>query len=199
MINETVIREFWFGLERDDAAVANECAALWWKKNPAVDAQMRQRFQSLVEAVGRGEHDDWVNTAQGRLALILVTDQFPRNIYRDTPKAFAFDAVALAFARSGIESVADRLLRPIERVFFYLPFEHSEVLADQEQAVTLFTQLFAEAKPEHKTLFANYLDFAQRHRAVVQRFGRFPHRNRIVGRPSTAQEEKFLNEPGSSF
>jgi uncharacterized protein (DUF924 family) len=199
MTGDEEIRHFWFGVESDDAAVANSCAALWWEKNPAVDAQMRTRFKSLVEAAGRGELQDWAATAQGRLALILLCDQFPRNIYRDQPQAFAFDSIALRYAREGLIDAVDCELRLIERVFYYLPFEHSEALDDQNQSVELFAQLLAESKPLDKTLFADYLDFAERHRAIIRRFGRFPHRNDILGRVSTAEEIAFLAEPGSSF
>jgi uncharacterized protein (DUF924 family) len=199
MGSETEVREFWFGSESTDAGVARARSALWWQKNAEVDAQMRERFQPLVDEVGAGLHRGWSATAPGALALILLSDQFPRNIYRDTPRAFAFDALALAFARTLLDAGFERKLRPIERVFCYLPFEHSEVLADQDRSVELFTALQDEAAAEDRELFAGYLDFARRHRSVIQRFGRFPHRNRILGRVSTAAESAFLQEPGSSF
>jgi uncharacterized protein (DUF924 family) len=193
------IHRFWFGTATSDAAIAKAQAALWWEKSAAVDADMRERFQALVEAVGCGAHRDWAETARGALALILLTDQFPRNIFRETPRAFAFDAQALEFACTLFARGLDRQLRPIERVFCYLPFEHSEALADQDRAVELFKQLWSEVAPAEKAPFANYLDFAERHRQVVERFGRFPHRNRILGRASTALEQAFLRGPGSSF
>lgn len=193
------VRRFWFGDERADAAVAADRAALWWEKNADVDGRMRQRFQSLVEAVGAGAHRDWADSAGGLLALILLTDQFPRNIFRGTPRSFAFDARALEFARAAIAHGFDRQLRRIERVFCYMPFEHSENLADQDRAVELFGGLRDEAPAADAALFADYLDFAERHRAIVRRFGRFPHRNGILGRDSTAEEIEFLRQPGSSF
>jgi uncharacterized protein (DUF924 family) len=199
MESEAGILDFWFGSESTDAAVAKTRTALWWEKNAEVDAQMRERFQTVVDAVGAGAHREWLATPHGALALILTADQFPRNIYRDTSQAFAFDALALAFARQTIDAGFDRALRPIERVFCYLPFEHSEALADQDRAVALFNALHEAVAPENKKLFAGYLDFAARHRAVIERFGRFPHRNRILERDSTAAEVAFLREPGSSF
>jgi uncharacterized protein (DUF924 family) len=199
MQGEAYIRDFWFGSESTDAVVAKTQAALWWKKNAAVDTQMRERFQAVVEEVGAGAHREWSAAPHGALALILLADQFPRNIYRDTPQAFAFDTLALGFARTAIAAEFDRALRPIERVFCYLPFEHSELLADQDRAVELYETLLAEVETENKKLFAGYLDFAERHRSAIRRFGRFPHRNRILGRVSTAEEKVFLSEPGSSF
>lgn len=197
MQSEAEVRDFWFGNEDSDAAVAKARSALWWEKNTAIDAQMRERFQPLLDAVGAGAHRDWLSEPRGALALIIVTDQFPRNIHRDTPQAFAFDDLAREFARAAIDAGFDRALRPIERVFCYLPFEHSEALADQDRSVQLFEVLHGSAAD--KELFAGYLDFARRHRAVIERFGRFPHRNRILGRTSTAEEIAFLQQPGSSF
>jgi uncharacterized protein (DUF924 family) len=197
--SEASIHEFWFGSETSAAAVAQSRTALWWEKNAEVDAQMRERFAPLVEEAGAGAYRSWLARPHGALALVLLTDQFPRNIYRDTPMAFAFDPLALEFARMAIDAGLDRQLRPIERVFCYLPFEHAETLADQGRAVDLFTALHAEVADMDKELFAGYLDFAVRHRAVIERFGRFPHRNRILGRESTTEEIEFLRQPGSSF
>lgn len=199
MQTEADVRDFWFGSDPTDAGVAKARAALWWEKNAEVDARMRERFQGLVEEVGAGAHPEWLETPHGILASIIVTDQFPRNIYRDTPKSFVFDNVALGLARSVVDAKADRMLRPIERVFCYLPFEHSESLVDQDRAVELFKALHASVPPADQKFFAGYLDFAERHRAVIERFGRFPHRNRILGRTSTKEETAFLATPGSSF
>lgn len=199
MIDANEVRRFWFGDEVADAAVAKSQMPLWWDKNPAIDAQMRERFQALVEAVGAGAHRDWAENPEGLLALILVADQFPRNIHRDTPKSFAFDAQALQLTRMAVAKGFDRRLRPIERVFCYMPFEHSEDSADQERAVELFQALVDEAPASDKKIFEHNLEFAKKHRAVILRFGRFPHRNRILGRESTTDEIEFLRQPGSSF
>lgn len=199
MHSEAEVRDFWFGDEDSDAAVAKAQSVLWWEKNAAIDAQMRDRFQPLVDTVTAGAQRDWLSAPHSALALILVADQFPRNIHRDTAQAFALDSLAREFSRAVIDAGFDRALRPIERVFCYLPFEHSEAIADQARSVELFTALREEAAAENRKLFAGYLDFAVRHREVVRRFGRFPHRNRILGRTSTAEEIEFLQQPGSSF
>jgi uncharacterized protein (DUF924 family) len=133
------------------------------------------------------------------LALILLLDQLPRAIHRATPEAFAQDSKALKVAEQGLESGADRLLRPIERLFVYLPFEHSEDMADQDRSVQLFRDLAASVPENHRETFAGFVDYAVKHREVITRFGRFPHRNLILGRESTPEEKAFLEQPGSSF
>jgi uncharacterized protein (DUF924 family) len=133
------------------------------------------------------------------LALILLLDQLPRAIHRATPAAFAQDSKARRVAGRGLESGADRLLRPIERLFIYLPFEHSEDIADQDRSVELFRELAASVPKAHLRTFAGFVDYAVRHREVIARFGRFPHRNLILGRESTPEEKAYLEQPGSSF
>jgi uncharacterized protein (DUF924 family) len=193
------IKEFWFGNNTDDAATAQAQAKLWWSKDDAQDRLITQRFATMTAQAGSGLLGAWLATAAGRQALILLCDQFPRNMYRNTPQSFAFDAKALQIAKDGLALQMDQQLRPIERVFFYLPLEHSEALADQEHAVRLFDALVKQSQPEHQTVFQNFLNFAIRHRDVIARFGRFPHRNAILGRVSTDEEVQFLSEPGSSF
>lgn len=193
------IHEFWFGTQADDAAVAAERARLWWAKDEQADREIERRFAAWVERAARGELDGWAATPPGRLALILLTDQFPRNIYRGTPQSFAFDRHALAWCRQGLAAGMDGALRPIERVFFYLPLEHAESMADQELSVALFERLAAGVEPAQRAAFDGFLDYARRHRDVVARFGRFPHRNRILGRASSVEELAFLQQKGSSF
>jgi uncharacterized protein (DUF924 family) len=193
------VLEFWFGSDRDDAAVAKEKSALWWSKNPQLDDEIRQRFESSIKKAAASELSDWQATPRGRLALILLIDQFPRNIYRDSAQAFAYDSKALAWSLDGIDHGLDLKLRPIERVFFYLPLEHAESLEHQEQSVKRFRELVDAVGAEQKHIFAEYLDFAVRHREIVARFGRFPHRNKILGRVSTPEELAFLAGAGSSF
>lgn len=193
------IRTFWFGAQTDDAIVANEQAALWWRKDTNTDEQICRRFGALTASASRGDLDAWLSAAEGRLALILLTDQFPRNMYRNTPKAFAFDPLAVAWCKDGLRENMHDALRPIERVFFYLPLEHSESREDQELSVGLFTELLEKVKPEAQPAFEGFLDFAVRHRDIIARFGRFPHRNQILGRESSTEEIDFLREKGSSF
>jgi len=195
---ETIL-DFWFGTAGDDAVVAKDQAALWWSKNETHDDEIRRRFEDDVRAAAHGELDPWAATARGRLALIILLDQFPRNIYRETAQAFAYDERALVLTLEGLERGTDRELRPIERVFFYLPLEHSESLAHQERSVECFGALLASVPAERENTFKEYMDFAIRHRDIIARFGRFPHRNEILERASTAEELAFLAEPGSSF
>lgn len=198
-VNPEDVLAFWFGREAGDSATAESQKKLWWSKDAVIDAEIRERFGALVATAAGGAHREWAREPRGRLALILLFDQFPRNIYRDTPQAFAHDGLALRLALDGIDSGADRGLRAIERVFFYLPLEHAESTDIQARSVALFEGLRNGAAVAERRIFDGYLDFALRHRDIVQRFGRFPHRNRILGRASTAAEIDFLQQPGSGF
>ncbi|MGE5649801.1 MAG: DUF924 family protein [Bacillota bacterium] len=193
------IHAFWFGAETDDALLAQERARLWWAKDAATDREIERRFAACVDQAVAGALDGWAATPRGRLALILLTDQFPRNIYRGTPRSFAYDRYALAWCKQGLAAGVHHALRPIERVFFYLPLEHSEAADDQTQAVALFEELVAQAGATRQAAFDGFLDYARRHRDVIVRFGRFPHRNQILGRQSSPDELAFLRQPGSSF
>lgn len=193
------IKEFWFGKQLDDEAVAKEKSSLWWSKHDASDVEIRQRFGPCIDLAYRHELNHWANSPHGLLALILLTDQFPRNAYRGTPQAFAYDELARAWCKQGLAQGHDLQLRPIERVFFYLPLEHAENLQDQEQAVALFTKLAESASQQSQANFDGFLHFAVRHHEIIQRFGRFPHRNQILGRESTDAEVEFLKQKGSSF
>ncbi|GAB4186161.1 MAG: DUF924 family protein [Wenzhouxiangellaceae bacterium] len=193
------IIDYWFGNDDDDAQIAKRQAELWWSKNDDVDSEIKQRFEPLTLAAEAGELDDWLGEPQGRLALILLTDQFPRNMYRDTPDAFRFDPLARQLMLDGLEQGADQALRPIHRLFYYLPLEHSENLAHQQRCVALFRELADAVSADQKPTFTGFIDFAVRHHDIIERFGRFPHRNRILGRQSTAEETEFLKQPNSSF
>jgi len=161
----------------------------WWRKDPAFDAQIAARFATLHARAAQGELFSWRGTAQGRLAEILVLDQFSRNLYRDDARAFAQDAQALVLAQEAVGQGLDAALQPIERGFLYLPYMHSESLLIHEEALRLFVA----------NDLTDNLDFERRHLAILQRFGRYPHRNALLGRPSTPEEAAFLREPGSSF
>lgn len=199
MENPATILEFWFGTNKGDAAVASERAKLWWIKRDETDSAIRERFEAVVRKAVQRELDAWGESPQGRLALIILTDQFTRNMFRNTPGAFAWDELARTWCKEGLRNNMHNALRPIERVFFYLPLEHSESLDDQEQSVTLFRELVDSVGEPGRDVFAGFLDYARRHREVIARFGRFPHRNHILGRESTVEEIAFLKEPGSSF
>ena len=158
-------------------------------KDPALDETIRTRFGATLEAAARCELFGWRATPEGRLAEIIVLDQFSRNVYRDTARAFAQDALALVLAQELVASTQDRSLPVAQRIFAYMPYMHSESALVHTQALALFSQPGMESN----------LDFEMRHKAIVDRFGRYPHRNAILGRTSTAEELAFLSEPGSSF
>lgn len=193
------ILQFWFGEEVSNQAIAKSQAALWWSKNAVIDAQMRAEFSDWLDAAAKGALVHWQQQPASYLALIILLDQFPRNIYRGTASAFAYDTQALSLAQQGVANGLDQQLTPIQRVFFYLPLEHAEDLAAQEQAISLFAQLEQMVSPAEQALFAGYTEFARKHRDIIARFGRFPHRNAILGRRSSAEELAFLSQPGSGF
>jgi len=190
---------FWFGDDPDDAAVAKAKAELWWGHRQETDELLQSNFGAAASSAAAGILDHWTGSPRGRLALILLLDQLPRAIHRATPAAFAQDPQARAAAEQGLASGADRLLRPIERLFFYLPFEHSEDLADQDRSVGLYRELVTSVPTAHRETFAAFVDYAVKHRDVIRQFGRFPHRNLILGRESSPEERTFLEQPGSSF
>ncbi|AKU90495.1 DUF924 family protein [Vulgatibacter incomptus] len=189
----------WFGEEPDDWAAPADRHPLWFGGGPQVDEDLRRRFATDVERARAGALDAWKATPRGRLALLILLDQLPRNLFRGTPEAFASDPAALALALEGIDRGDDRALRPIERTFAYLPLEHAEDRGIQARGVACFEALLAEAPERVRKTYESFLDYAVRHRVIVDRFGRFPHRNAILGRKSTPEEEAFLREPGSSF
>ena len=184
------ILDFWFGVPSDPDY--GKARPLWFTKSEATDEVVRQRFGATVEAALSGALRDWAADPRGTLASIIILDQFTRNIFRDTPHAFAGDAQALRLASDLVDRNADRSLMPVERWFAYMPFQHSEFLNDQLESVRLFEQLAQDG-------LAEPLPWAIRHMEIIRRFGRFPHRNSILGRESTAEEVAFLKEPGSRF
>ncbi len=186
------ILAFWFGSPAE--VDHGKARPAWFRKDEAFDEEIRRRFLAEVEAALAGRRDDWAEAPGSALALLILLDQFPRNLFRNTARAFAGDGQALALARQVIGQGWDRDLLPVQRVFVYLPFEHSEALADQEYSITLFDAL-GEAHP----VLAPFVDFAHRHREVIVRFGRFPHRNALLARSSSADETDYLAQPGSGF
>ena len=190
---------FWFGDSSDDGHVIAHNNARWWQANARFDAEIAARFGALREDAIAGDLDDWLQSPRGRLALIILIDQFSRNICRGKAQAFAHDGLARHWCEDGLKANADDALRPIERVFFYLPLEHSESNDDQDLSVTLFRMLRDSVTQAQREAFANFLRYAERHRAVIARFGRFPHRNAVLGRESTVEELRFLEQPGSPF
>lgn len=193
------ILDFWFG-ELDELGCANPSQRkLWWTKSEAFDDTIRSQFRRDYEAVVAGEREAWRSTARGSLAYIIVLDQFSRNMFRNTAQMFAADALAREVCCEGLETGFDDQLSFDERVFFYLPLEHSEEIADHDRCHEVFARLCETAPDALKNDADYYLDYARRHRAIIDRFGRYPHRNEILGRASTDEEIEFLKEPGSSF
>jgi len=186
------VLDFWFGPPDAKGRLATREA--WFHKDPAFDATIRDRFGDLIDAALRGELDTWEADPRSALALLIVLDQFTRNTRRDSAGAFAGDAQALGIARRMVAAGQDRPLPGVMRQFLYLPYEHSESLADQDEALRLFAQLGRD-HPE----LAGLLQWAQKHQVIVARFGRFPHRNALLGRASTDAELEFLKQPGSGF
>ena len=195
---ETVLN-YWFGASGSAREIAERQSKLWFGKLPEKDREVSEKFPSTFQAAVAGSLDDWTVTPRGRLALVIVLDQFPHHIHRDMPEAFAQDDKALALSLAALTASEDKSLAPIERVFLYLPLEHAESIAMQDLSVAQYQQLVDKAGESERALFANFLDYAHKHREVVLRFGRFPHRNDILGRASSAAEIEFLKQPGSRF
>lgn len=190
---------FWFGTEADDGIVVREKRRLWFAPDAALDALVSERFGALHAQAAHGAMDGWTHTPRGRLALILLLDQISRQLYRGTAAAYAHDGGALALCRDGLERACDRALRPVERLFFYLPLEHAEDLVAQRESLAHAEALRDEVPAAWRDAFETNADFARRHLEIMERFGRFPHRNAALGRASTPAEEAFLRTPGSSF
>ena len=184
------ILDFWFGPPA--SPVHGQSRPEWFRKNSAFDAEIRARFGAAIETALAGGFADWT-APRATLARVLLLDQLTRNGFRDNPRAFAGDPLALAAAEAAIARGDDRVLIPVERWFMYLPFEHSEDLARQERGIALCTRLRDE------TGLGDPLIWAEKHAAVIRRFGRFPHRNAVLGRESTPEEIAFLAKPGSRF
>ncbi|NJL80244.1 MAG: DUF924 domain-containing protein [Richelia sp. RM2_1_2] len=185
------ILNFWFGNPED--ADYGKPKKIWFAKEPEFDEELRRRFLTDYEKAAAGYLDEWKDSPLTCLALILLLDQFPRNIFRETPQAFATDWEALSTAHLAIAQGYDRQLLNVQRWFVYLPFVHSENIDHQRQAVKLFQKVSGDKDS------ASAIENAIRHRAVIERFGRFPHRNLILGRLSTPEEKEFLKEPGARF
>jgi uncharacterized protein (DUF924 family) len=185
------VLDFWFGAP--GSAPAGTRRPEWFRKSDAFDAAIRERFLTTYEAAVAGRLADWETGPRTLLALIIVLDQFPRNVFRGSPRAFATDSRALAAAERMVERGWDAALAPLERSFAYLPFEHAENRAAQERSMQLFGVLARDPAS------ADLLEWARKHCVIIERFGRFPHRNAVLGRVSTPEELEFLKQPGSSF
>lgn len=198
------VREFWFGRERFSPESLGERVSWWFgADSPAErelrDEQIRARFGALFERAARGELDTWADGPRRRLSLIILLDQFPRNLFRSSQRAFACDDKALGLALSGMQSAADAALDPVERIFFYMPLQHAERQEVQEESVLAYRRLLREAPAQLRGTFEESLRSAEQHRDIIAKFGRFPHRNRVLGRDSTAAEEEWLAREENHF
>lgn len=197
--------DFWFGPRPYSAAGLQQRMRFWFggdEPHEILDARDRdidRRFGTWIARAQGGEFDAWADSPRRRLALILLLDQLPRNVHRGTAAAFGGDAQAERLALEGLEQAADAALDPVERIFFYMPLQHSESAQVQDVSVNAFRRLQEEAPSALRALFASTLDYAQLHRDIVQRFGRFPHRNAALGRASTPEEIDWLREQGLRF
>lgn len=199
------IREFWFGIKLPlSAEQLTQRMQIWFGEQPAYlrqrnDDTCRALFEPLVQQALSGELTIWADSPRRRLSLILLLDQFTRNIYRGTSRAFAGDEQALALSLSGLQSSADAALDVAERLFFYMPLQHAETREAQDESVIAFRRLWMDAPEPQKPIFKSALSYAERHRDVIGRFGRFPHRNRTLGRLSTPEEQNYLRSGRQDF
>jgi len=195
---ETIL-DFWFGeLDEHGCAGPNQ-RKRWWHKSDDFDRTIRRQFLDDYEAILAAEHESWRSTPRGSLAMVIVLDQFSRNMFRGTPEMYAADPLAREVCCEGIDEGLDEELEFDERVFFYMPLQHSESLDDHRRSSEVFSRLRDTAPEQLVPDAENYLDYARQHRVIIERFGRFPHRNAILGRASTPDELDFLKQPDSSF
>jgi uncharacterized protein (DUF924 family) len=197
------IRDFWFGPLPLSPEGLNRRLRFWFaggtQQQRRRDAQIRERFGGLLERAAGGELAAWADGPRRRLSLIILLDQFPRHIYRGEARAFAFDSQALSLTLSGMQSAADAALDVVERIFFYMPLQHAESREVQDESVAAHRRLLGEAPQELRGAFAAALRSAENYRSIIERFGRFPHRNRALARVSTAEETRWLESGGGSF
>lgn len=191
-----LVLSFWFGSSEQDW---QERQASWWKKDPSFDAQIKDQFEPILQTLDLADIEGNCQSAHSCLAFIIITDQFARNIYRDTPEAFAYDPFALGATMYAIEQGYDLQLSPIQQTFLYMPLMHAESKEIQQLSLEKFSAIHEAAHPPYKEALRQSLTFAKAHAVIIERFGRYPHRNAILGRHSTPEEIEFLKQPNSAF
>lgn len=196
---EEDILSFWFADAVENPAQAMQRRSFWFQANPAVDELISRRFSTSIQCAARGDLSAWEQTPRACLALVILLDQFPRNLHRGKSEAFQYDSRALGVASRGVETGHLEKLSTIEQCVFVLPYEHSEDVSVQRAGIGLFERIVAGADPEWEPSARVSLHFARRHLEIVKRFGRFPHRNAVLGRPSTSAEQAYLEGGGESF
>ena len=199
MVHCEEILKFWFADSAGSVAAARERNAFWFSSDEDVDRQIWSLFADSVSDAASGIYDSWADEPDGRLALIILLDQFPRNMYRGTAEVFRHDARALAFTREGVHQQHLEYLSIPEQAFFLMPYQHSESLEVQEEGVRLYDRLARDAADEWRELAEGYRDFAVRHHDIIAQFGRFPHRNQALGRKPTPAEVHYLESGGDTF
>lgn len=193
------IIEFWFADALTDPARAESRMPFWFKSTPEDDAAIAQRFTTTLQQAAEGTLAHWETQPRSALALAIALDQFPRNIHRGTPAAFDYDREALNVAKHGVAAGHLEALTTIEQAFFLMPFQHCENRACQREGVVLFERMVEEALPEWRAIAESMLRYARLHHEIIERYGRFPHRNRILGRTSTPEEQTYLATDHESF
>ena len=195
----TEVLDFWFASREPDAAGIDSRMELWFGTDESVDQELSERFGELLQSAGKGELDDWAATPTGRLALILLLDQYSRNINRGSAAAFEYDRKALGLCVEGVNQGAHKQLDPFQQAFLFMPLQHAESMKVQEKSVEVF-QALAQSVPETlRETFDNMAHYAELHRDIVKQFGRFPHRNKLLGRDNTAEEESYLSGDAPVF
>lgn len=189
------VLDYWFA----GTYLGSEQRSRWWQKKAATDNEIQQRFGSLIATVADSLHEEWAKTAQGRLAAIICLDQFPRSIYRHSGRAFSFDEKALFLTVEGLNCGHDIKLDVLEKTFFMMPLMHDESLDSQDRCVEFYESVIASTTDDLNIYLRSAYDFALRHREIIEKFGRYPHRNHVLGRHGTPEEELFLSQLDSSF
>jgi uncharacterized protein (DUF924 family) len=198
------VRDYWFGRLPLDAAQFGQRLGFWFggeagEARRRQDEEIRARFGALLERAASGALDHWAHGPRRRLSLVILLDQFPRHMFRGTARAFAYDGKALGLTLSGMQSAADAALDVVERLFFYMPLQHAESRDVQDESVAAYRRLLSETPPPLRAGVEAALRSAEGHRAIIERFGRFPHRNRVLSRESTPAELEWLRSEGQSF
>jgi uncharacterized protein (DUF924 family) len=193
------VLEFWFASAAQDSPHIDARMNRWFGTDPELDRQIGEEFGELMDAAAAGELDDWADTPEGRLALIILLDQFPRNARRGTPAAFAGDRQALKLCVEGTMNNCYKALPPMQQLFFFMPLQHAESLKIQDKSTAIYRALAERVSPTLRETFETAAQFAELHRDIVAEFGRFPHRNAVLGRPDTPAEAEYLTADAPSF
>jgi len=193
------VLDFWFDGCEQDAAAASARMPFWFQSNKQADEEVQRRFEEFIQPAADGEYSDWGKSPRQCLALIIVLDQFPRNAYRNTPQAFAFDSLALGLSIVGTTLGFVDELSPIEQIFFLMPYQHTEDLSRQREGFGCYERVLQNAAPEWQEMIAGSVDFARQHLEIIEQFGRFPHRNAILGRESSSEEQAYIDGGGATF